>query len=96
MQQEIRLSLEELRKLPYYTPSRAVEYLRRIRGIDFAVSTLRSIRRYNRANSKAQLINNTLWSKEELDAIEITPRTKRVEPEEETQQEVGRNSPLML
>ncbi|TMC20444.1 MAG: hypothetical protein E6J34_12655 [Chloroflexi bacterium] len=91
------LTLKELKELGHYTPQLAVEYLRRVRGLDYAPSSLRSIRRFNRISSKIQFTNTTLWSREELDSLEPTSRTKRVEPEEElTQQEASSSTSLML
>lgn len=62
----------------YYTPSEAVEYLREVRGLIYAVSSLRNMRRYNNATAKRTYANTTLWTKEELDAIVPSAKVKRV------------------
>lgn len=82
---ESPLSLVELKGLGFYTPQRAAEYLRRVRGLVYSTNSLRAIkRRKSKAvSAKTVLANNTLWTREELDAIEITSWTKIVPPEHE-------------
>lgn len=62
-----------------FTPSEAVQYLKEKRGLIYQVSSLRNFRRGGRVVPKLKLINNALWTKAELDAIEPTSRTKRVD-----------------
>lgn len=62
-----------------FTPSEAVNYLKEKRGIIYQVSSLRNFRRSGKTVPKLKLINNALWTKAELDAIEPTSRTKRVQ-----------------
>jgi len=64
-----------------YTPSEAVEYLRKERGLIYKVDSLRNLRRTKRAHAGRVLVNNTLWTKAELDAIQPSAKTKRVESE---------------
>jgi transposase len=66
----------------YYTPSEAVEYLREVRGLIYAVSSLRNMRRYNNATAKRTYANTTLWTKEELDAIVPSTKVKRVKKDD--------------
>lgn len=61
-----------------FTPSEAVKYLKEMRGIIYQVSSLRNFRRSGKTVPRLKLINNALWTKAELDAIEPTSRTKRV------------------
>jgi hypothetical protein len=61
-----------------YTPSEAIKYLEESRGLIFTVDGLKSRRRRNKAKARRTLINNTLWTKAELDAIEPSRRTKLV------------------
>jgi hypothetical protein len=61
-----------------YTPSEAVKYLKESRGLIFTVDGLKSRRRRNQAKAKRTLINNTLWTKAELDTIQPSGRTKLV------------------
>ena len=68
----------------YYTPSEAVEYLREVRGLIYAVSSLRNMRRYNNATAKRTYANTTLWTKEELDAIVPSAKVKRVKRGEDS------------
>lgn len=100
LRQTQHLTLEELKARGVYTPSLAVEYLRRVHGIVYTVDSLRNLRRpertSNRADAKYRVVNNTIWTREELDSIKPTSRTKRVEPEESPQQEAGSSSSLML
>jgi hypothetical protein len=61
-----------------YTPAEAVKYLQESRGLILTVDGLKSRRRRNQAQAKHHLINNTLWTKTELDAIQPSGRTKLV------------------
>ncbi len=69
----------------FYTPSEAVRYLREKRGIIYTVTTLRDLRLKGRATPSRILHRTSLWTREQLDAIKPTKRTKRVpvKPEEE-------------
>src|SRR5690348_4275054 len=58
------------------TPEEAVEYLRDVRGILYSVASLRNLRRRGRAVSHGVKKRTTLWTKEELDAIKASPRTR--------------------
>jgi len=80
----------------YYTPSEAVEYLRNERGIIYAVTSLRNLRRRKKATASHKLINNTLWTKAELDAIRPSSRTKRVETEGDSEGGRGESSSMIL
>jgi len=83
---EKALTLSELKALPVYPPVRASEYLRRVRGMVIQPDSLRAIKRRRQLPTEAemQMERMTLWTREELDAIEPTSWTKRVTPEEET------------
>jgi hypothetical protein len=80
-----------------YTPAEAVEYLRKMRGILYSVDGLRNLRRRKRADAELKLGNNTLWTQEELDAIQPTPWTKRAPIEEKNNEdEQGDLSAMVL
>ena len=74
-----------------YTPSEAVKYLKESRGLLFTVDGLKSRRRRNKAKARRTLINNTLWTKAELDAIQPSGRTKLV-PVKKNENEGGEGS----
>lgn len=71
---------EEEKKV--YIPSEAVRYLREKRGIIMSVGNLRQRRNRGTAKAKNVYDRTSLWTKEELDAIEPSPKTKRVPPSE--------------
>ncbi len=66
-----------------YTPAEAVEYLKEKRGIIYGVASLRNLRRRGRATTGRILKNTSLWTQEELDAIQPSSRTKRQDTQDE-------------
>lgn len=78
-----------------YTPSEAVEYLKEQKGISYSIASLRNLRRRGRATTHRILKNNSLWTKEELDAIQPSSRTKRVEIQKKDDSE-GFSSSVIL
>lgn len=65
-----------------FTPAEAVKYLREKRGIIMSVSALRQ--RRNRGTAKAEVTEGnrmSIWTKEELDRLPISPRTRVVDDE---------------
>lgn len=79
-----------------YTPAEAVQYLREKRGIVFTVDGLRNRRRNKQAQAHRVLTSITLWTKEELDAIEPSRKTKRVPIDEEANGETGNPSVMLM
>lgn len=69
--------LEEDKEL--YLPSEAVEYLKKERGIIITVAGLRQRRQRGTASTGRVSKRTALWTREELDAIQPSPRTKRVD-----------------
>lgn len=70
-------------KEPYvYTPSEAVKYLAEKRGIYLSVTALRVRRNRKKAQASRVLGRTSLWTKEELDAIEPSKRGKKRTPPE--------------
>lgn len=63
-----------------YTPAEAVVYLREQRGLIFTVGGLRNRRKRGKAQTSRVLDRISLWTQKELDAIEPSRRTQRVEP----------------
>ncbi len=72
---------------PRFTPEQAVKYLREKRGIIISVPGLRQRRKRGTATTGEVYKRTSLWTKEELDAIKPSPRTKLVSPEEEQREE---------
>jgi hypothetical protein len=70
-----------------YTPKEAVEYLAG-RGIHMSVDALRLRRKRGTAKAERVLTRITLWTKEELDAIQPPRRgrRKKIEPADATEQ----------
>lgn len=64
-----------------YIPAEAVKYLQEKRGIVMTVAALRQRRKRGTAKQdKSRIYERTsLWTQEELDAIEPSLRTKRTE-----------------
>jgi hypothetical protein len=99
MAEKPKLTLRELQALEFYPPSLASEYLFRVRGIVLAPDSLRSIRRRKRSeitSAKIKLVNNTLWTRDELEKIQATKRTERVEPERDDEMDQGGPSSVPL
>jgi len=65
-----------------FTPGEAVEYLREKRGIILSVVSLRQRRLRGTAKASRVLTRSSLWTKEELDALKVSPRTKLVPSED--------------
>lgn len=65
-----------------FTPGEAVDYLRRKRGIILTVTSLRQRRNRGTAKASRVLKRSSLWTKEELDVLEASPKTKLVPPED--------------
>ena len=78
-----------------YTPSEAINYLREKRGIIFTVDGLRNRRRNKGAQAHRVLVNNSLWTKSELDAIQPSWKTKRV-PVKKTDGDDERHNPSVM
>lgn len=77
------------------TPEEAIDYLRSERKIIYHVASLRNLRRRGQAKSKGVKRRTTLWTKEELDAIRPTRRTRRVDEEASDQGSTGRGSTVL-
>jgi len=64
-----------------FTPEQAVKYLREKRGLIITVPGLRQRRKRGTAKTSQVYKRTSLWTREELDAIKPSPRTKRVSDE---------------
>ena len=62
-----------------FLPAEAVEYLKNKRGIIISVAGLRQRRKRGTAKTARVGKRTSLWTKEELDAIQPSPKTKRVD-----------------
>lgn len=58
-----------------YTPAEAVKYLEEVRGIRLSVTALRMRRFRHKATTNRVLDRISLWTQEELDAIEPSARS---------------------
>jgi hypothetical protein len=65
-----------------FLPSEAIAYLKEKRGIIMSVANLRQRRKRGTAKAEHVGTRTSLWTKEELDAIQPSPRTRRVQSDE--------------